>query len=42
MSKDSNVAIIPFEEYKLPPVGHAISGAVGSSIANLFIYPLDM
>lgn len=42
MSKDSNVTIIPFEEYKLPPVGHAISGAVGSSIANLFIYPLDM
>lgn len=36
-------ATIPsFEEYKLPPVGHAVSGAVGSTIANLFIYPLDM
>ncbi|KAI7905325.1 mitochondrial carrier domain-containing protein [Cokeromyces recurvatus] len=34
--------IIPFEEYKLPPLGHAISGAVGSTIANLFIYPLDI
>lgn len=33
---------ISFEEYKLPPVGHAVSGAVGSTIANLFIYPLDM
>lgn len=34
--------VIPFEEFKLPPVGHALSGAVGSTIANLFIYPLDM
>lgn len=34
--------ILPFEDYKLPPLGHAISGAVGSTIANLFIYPLDM
>ncbi|CDS06295.1 hypothetical protein LRAMOSA08823 [Lichtheimia ramosa] len=33
---------ISFEEYKLPPVGHAVSGAVGSTIANLFIYPLDI
>ncbi|CDH54430.1 peroxisomal adenine nucleotide transporter 1 [Lichtheimia corymbifera JMRC:FSU:9682] len=33
---------ISFEEYKLPAVGHAISGAVGSTIANLFIYPLDI
>lgn len=41
MSKGSN-DIIPFEEFKLPPIGHAVSGAVGSSIANLFIYPLDI
>lgn len=34
--------ILPFEDYKLPPLGHAVSGAVGSTIANLFIYPLDM
>ncbi|KAI8364868.1 mitochondrial carrier domain-containing protein [Choanephora cucurbitarum] len=34
--------IVPFEDYKLPPLGHAISGAVGSTIANLFIYPLDI
>ncbi|KAI8138073.1 mitochondrial carrier domain-containing protein [Fennellomyces sp. T-0311] len=34
--------VIPFEEYRLPPVGHAVSGAVGSTIANLFIYPLDI
>ncbi|KAF1806412.1 mitochondrial carrier domain-containing protein [Mucor lusitanicus] len=34
--------ILPFEDYKLPPLGHAISGAVGSTIANLFIYPLDI
>jgi hypothetical protein len=34
--------ILAFEDYKLPPLGHAISGAVGSTIANLFIYPLDM
>lgn len=40
MSKE--VGILPFEDYKLPPIGHAISGAVGSTIANLFIYPLDM
>ncbi|KAG1441513.1 hypothetical protein G6F56_011448 [Rhizopus delemar] len=33
---------ITFEDYKLPPLGHAISGAVGSTIANLFIYPLDI
>lgn len=36
------VDIIDFQEYKLPPLGHAVSGAVGSTIANLFIYPLDM
>ncbi|KAF7727039.1 hypothetical protein EC973_008086 [Apophysomyces ossiformis] len=36
------VDIIPLEEYKLPPLGHAISGAVGSTFANLFIYPLDI
>lgn len=41
MSKE-NGGILPFEDYKLPPLGHAISGAVGSTIANLFIYPLDM
>ncbi|CEP14590.1 hypothetical protein [Parasitella parasitica] len=34
--------ILPFEDYKLPPLGHAISGAVGSTVANLFIYPLDI
>ncbi|ORE01252.1 mitochondrial carrier [Rhizopus microsporus var. microsporus] len=34
--------IVSFEEYKLPPLGHAVSGAVGSTIANLFIYPLDI
>ncbi|KAI9318384.1 mitochondrial carrier domain-containing protein [Dichotomocladium elegans] len=33
---------IAFEDYKLPPIGHAVSGAVGSTIANLFIYPLDI
>jgi hypothetical protein len=36
------IEILPLEDYKLPPLGHAISGAVGSTIANLFIYPLDM
>ncbi|KAI9281903.1 mitochondrial carrier domain-containing protein [Sporodiniella umbellata] len=33
---------VNFEDYKLPPLGHAISGAVGSTISNLFIYPLDI
>lgn len=41
MLKENN-DILPFEDYKLPPLGHAISGAIGSTIANLFIYPLDM
>ncbi|KAG0188084.1 hypothetical protein DFQ28_005389 [Apophysomyces sp. BC1034] len=36
------VDIVSLEDYRLPPLGHAISGAVGSTIANLFIYPLDM
>ncbi|KAI9467870.1 MAG: mitochondrial carrier domain-containing protein [Benjaminiella poitrasii] len=40
--KQQEQDLIPFEEYKLPPLGHAISGAVGSTIANLFIYPLDI
>ncbi|KAI8975959.1 mitochondrial carrier domain-containing protein [Pilobolus umbonatus] len=34
--------ISSFEDYKLPPLGHAISGAIGSTIASLFIYPLDI
>jgi hypothetical protein len=41
MSK-ADTGIVSFEDYKLPPVVSAISGAVGSTIANLFIYPLDM
>ncbi|KAI8374489.1 mitochondrial carrier domain-containing protein [Radiomyces spectabilis] len=39
---ENKQTVIPFEEYKLPPVAHAVSGAVGSTIANLFIYPLDI
>ncbi|RUP03064.1 mitochondrial carrier domain-containing protein [Jimgerdemannia flammicorona] len=29
-------------DYKLPPIGHALSGAVGSAIANCIVYPLDI
>ncbi|ORX48281.1 mitochondrial carrier [Hesseltinella vesiculosa] len=35
-------SIVPLEQYKLPPVGHAISGAVGSLISNFIIYPIDI
>ncbi|CAO3617198.1 unnamed protein product [Cunninghamella blakesleeana] len=38
-SKDE---LIPFDKYKLPPIGHAISGAVGSILSNLIIYPIDI
>ncbi|ORZ24456.1 mitochondrial carrier domain-containing protein [Absidia repens] len=34
--------VLPFEQYKLPPVGHAISGAVASILSNLIIYPIDI
>ncbi|KAI7867105.1 mitochondrial carrier domain-containing protein [Spinellus fusiger] len=34
--------LIAFEDYRLPSLGHAISGAVGSAIANLCVYPLDI
>ncbi|KAI8078784.1 mitochondrial carrier domain-containing protein [Halteromyces radiatus] len=34
--------IVPFEQYKLPPVGHAISGAVASILSNMIIYPIDI
>ncbi|KAI9488142.1 mitochondrial carrier domain-containing protein [Zychaea mexicana] len=40
--KSTATDVIPFEQFKLPPVGHAVSGVVGSTIANLFIYPLDI
>ncbi|KAI9025862.1 mitochondrial carrier domain-containing protein [Phycomyces nitens] len=40
--KKVHETLILLEDYKLPPLGHAISGAVGSSIANLFVYPLDI
>ncbi|RUS21413.1 mitochondrial carrier domain-containing protein [Endogone sp. FLAS-F59071] len=31
-----------YDSYKLPPVGHALAGAIGSAIANCIVYPLDI
>ncbi|KAI8064154.1 mitochondrial carrier domain-containing protein [Gongronella butleri] len=33
---------VPLGQYKLPPIGHAISGAVGSLLSNFIIYPVDI
>ncbi|KAI8968419.1 mitochondrial carrier domain-containing protein [Mycotypha africana] len=42
MNRNDEVKVKSFEEFKLQPIGHAISGADGSTIASLFIYPLDI